>query len=75
MINDKGLTVGELHELLAKAVADGLSDSPVFFDTEARTFDCHLVAVGQATLETDPDLIGLTSPDKPGILILATRYH
>jgi hypothetical protein len=65
------MTLEELKLAIAKAEEEGLQPTAeVCFDTEARTFDCHLVEIAYAS-----PVRGEESPDGTEYLILTTRYH
>jgi hypothetical protein len=65
------MTLRELKDAILKAEMKGLGqDADVCFDTEARTFHCHLVGIDHAS-----PLMGDESPDEKTYLILSTRYH
>lgn len=42
------MTVQELFNFLEQAIDDGKGDSPIYFDTEARTFNYHLAKISRA---------------------------
>ena len=69
------MTILALHRILSGAIASGYGDGPVYFDTEARQFDCHLVEVDRASIEDDPDLISITGKCIYGFAVLTTRFH
>jgi hypothetical protein len=69
------MTILELHKILSGAIAAGYGDGPVYFDTEARKFDSHLVEVDRANIEDDPDLISITGKGKHAFVVLTTRFH
>lgn len=50
-------TAQDLFEFLKQVVADGHGDARIYFDSEARQFECHYVKVGSAYLEnTDGEI-------------------
>ncbi len=51
----KAMTVDSLAEFLNELKAEGSGDALVVFDTEAQHFDCHMVHVSSAFLESDLD--------------------
>ena len=70
------LTIGKLHKFLDELVLKKVDeDCPIYFDTEARSFNYHLVELESASFEDSEDLISITgSGDKP-FIILTTKYH
>jgi hypothetical protein len=53
------MTANQLCAFLEKVINDGYGHAEILFDTEAKTFDYHMAAVGSAYLETEP------FPDRP----------
>lgn len=50
----EGMTAQELLNYLAGLASEGYDLSvPVYFDTEARTFDYHMAKIGRAYYETE----------------------
>jgi len=49
----KATTVKELFDFLAPLVQDGKGYYPVYFDTEARTFEYHMARIGRAYAEEE----------------------
>lgn len=49
------MTVKELHDLTGHLVEWGHGESPVLFDTEAQTYDCHMVSIDRAHHEMEPE--------------------
>lgn len=49
-IYKKVKTVKELHQFLGKLVKLGKGDVPIYFDTDARTFEYHLAKIGAVSL-------------------------
>ena len=48
-------TVEKLHEFLGQLMEkEGLAKEPVLFDTEGRTFNYHMAAVGRAYFNKEP---------------------
>lgn len=66
------MTINELAAILNKAIESGHGDGPIYFDTDARKFDYHLVAVDSAHYEFEEELYSIISHNKPFIL-LTTR--
>lgn len=50
----KVTTVQELRDYLDGLVQIGKGELPVYFDTEAKTFNYHMAKVGQAYHEDEP---------------------
>jgi hypothetical protein len=44
----KTQTVAELYEYLSGLMQIGKGDLPIYFDTEARTFNYHMAQIGDA---------------------------
>ena len=47
------MTVLELKKIIDDAVESGFGHADIMFDSEARTFDYHMVHVNRAVLETE----------------------
>jgi hypothetical protein len=62
------MTALELLKVLQEAVDTGYGHAEILFDTEARTFDYHMAAVGKAYLETG------FIPERPYISLHEKRY-
>jgi hypothetical protein len=46
----KPMKLYELQHYVDKLIEQGHSDTPVYFDTEAKTYDCHIVPIGSINL-------------------------
>jgi hypothetical protein len=65
------MTVAELKDAIKRAEEMGLlASAEVCFDTEARSFHCHIVGIDHASPMTVDE-----SPDGKDRLILSTRCH
>lgn len=49
-IEKKPMKLYELQHHVDKLIEQGYSDTPVYFDTEAKTYDCHIVPIGSINL-------------------------
>lgn len=45
------MNVEELFKILEVAIDEGYGDCPIYFDTDARTFDYHMAKIGRAHVE------------------------
>lgn len=46
----KPMKLYELQHYVDKLIAQGYSDVPVYFDTEAKLYDCHIVPIGSINI-------------------------
>lgn len=46
----KPMKLYELQHYVDKLIAQGYSDVPVYFDTEAKSYDCHIVPIGSINI-------------------------
>ncbi|HQM96875.1 MAG TPA: hypothetical protein PK705_07700, partial [Clostridia bacterium] len=49
-LQKKHMKLYELQHYVDKLIEQGYSDTPVYFDTEAKTYDCHIVPIGSINL-------------------------
>lgn len=49
-LEKKPMKLYELQHYVDKLIEQGYSDTPVYFDTEAKTYDCHIVPIGSINL-------------------------
>jgi len=48
------MTVEELNKITNKAIKEGKGDYNIYFDVEARTFNCHVIAISTSyTIDKD----------------------
>lgn len=69
------MTILELHRILSDAIEAGHGKGTIYFDAEARNFDCHLVKIDRATVETAESVIEITGNGKEAFVMLTTRTH
>jgi len=43
------LTVQQLHDILTKAISEGMAHAPVYFESEGACFDCSWIGITSAT--------------------------
>jgi hypothetical protein len=48
------MTVSELCHFLMDLIKQNKGHLPIYFDTEARTFDFHMARIGSAFCEEEP---------------------
>lgn len=46
----KPMKLYELQHYVDKLIAQGYSDVPIYFDTEAKSYDCHIVPIGSINI-------------------------
>ena len=48
------MTIEELHDITSTAIKEGKGDYNIYFDVEARTFNCHAIAISTSyTIDKD----------------------
>jgi hypothetical protein len=49
------MTILELYKFLENEVLLGNGDFPIYFNTEARSFNYHMAKIGNAYFEIEPE--------------------